>query len=131
MINGEQEMSDFLGVSYYDMYPDTKLSSDPFKDYSLWVEDKIITEGQTRLIENTLGLVGEAGEVAEKIKKMLRDSSKFTSEDILKELGDVVFYATALANYYDGNLGSILGLNVEKLDSRELRGKIQGSGDNR
>lgn len=131
MINGEQEMNDFMGVSYYDMYPETKLSSDPFKDYSMWVEDKIITEGQTRLIENTLGLVGEAGEVAEKIKKMLRDSSKFTSEDILKELGDVVFYATALANYYDGNLGSILGLNVQKLDSRELRGTIQGSGDNR
>jgi len=101
------------------------------EDYSQWVEDKIITEGTTRLVENTLGLVGEAGEVAEKVKKLMRDSTRVESADIIKELGDVVFYATALANYFQGNLQTMLDANVEKLDSRELRGKIQGSGDNR
>lgn len=101
------------------------------QDYSAWVEDKIMTEGETRLIENTLGLVGEAGEVAEKIKKLLRDKTRFSPEEIIKELGDVVFYATALANYYNSDLQGVLDTNVEKLDGRELRGTLGGSGDNR
>lgn len=131
MINGEKEMKEFSGQTFYDYYPDSKDSSDPFRDYSMWVEDKIITDGQTRLVENVLGLVGEAGEVAEKIKKQMRDNTRVTPEDIIKELGDVVFYATALANYYDGDLGYLLAVNVKKLDDRELRNKITGSGDNR
>ena len=100
-------------------------------EYSVWVEGKIMTEGETRLIENTLGLVGEAGEVAEKIKKLLRDKTRFSSADIIKELGDVVFYATALANYYNSDLQGVLDTNVDKLDGRELRGTLGGSGDNR
>lgn len=99
--------------------------------YSLWVEAKIMTEGETRLIENTLGLVGEAGEVAEKIKKLLRDKTRFSPDDIIKELGDVVFYATAIANYYDGDLTRVLEANVVKLDGREQRGTLKGSGDDR
>jgi NTP pyrophosphatase (non-canonical NTP hydrolase) len=99
--------------------------------YSKWVEKKIMTEGQTRLVENTLGLVGEAGEVAEKIKKLIRDSSRFQNEEIMKELGDVVFYATALANIYGKGLQEVLELNIAKLDDRQRRGKLKGSGDNR
>jgi len=90
-----------------------------------------MTEGQDRLVENTLGLVGEAGEVAEKIKKLIRDDTRFSNADIIKELGDVVFYATALANYYGGTLNDVLETNVEKLNSREERGMMNGSGDNR
>ena len=101
------------------------------QDYSAWVEDKIMTEGETRLIENTLGLVGEAGEVAEKIKKLLRDKTRFSPEEIIKELGDVVFYATALANYYNSDLQGVLDTNVDKLDGREQRGTLGGSGDHR
>ena len=101
------------------------------QDYSAWVEDKIMTEGETRLIENTLGLVGEAGEVAEKIKKLLRDKTRFSPEEIIKELGDVVFYATALANYYNSDLQGVLDTNVDKLDGREKRGTLSGSGDAR
>ena len=99
--------------------------------YSAWVEKKIMTEGQARLIENTLGLVGEAGEVAEKIKKLIRDSSRFQNEEIMKELGDVVFYATALANIYGKGLQEVLELSIAKLDDRQKRGKLKGSGDNR
>ena len=99
--------------------------------YSAWVEKKIMTEGQARLVENTLGLVGEAGEVAEKIKKLIRDSSRFQNEEIMKELGDVVFYATALANIYGKGLQEVLELNISKLDDRQRRGKLKGSGDNR
>lgn len=99
--------------------------------YSSWVESKIFTEGDTRLFENTLGLAGETGEVAEKIKKMIRDKTRFSSEDILKELGDVLFYTVALANIYDGTLKSLIELNVDKLNSRTQRGTLKGSGDNR
>lgn len=99
--------------------------------YSIWVEGKIMTEGQDRLVENTLGLVGEAGEVAEKIKKLIRDETRFSNDEIIKELGDVVFYATALANYYGGTLDKVLETNVDKLNSREKRGVLSGSGDNR
>tara|TARA_R110000782_G_scaffold80669_1_gene159538 strand:- start:243 stop:557 length:315 start_codon:yes stop_codon:yes gene_type:complete len=101
------------------------------QDYSYWVEGKIVTEGQTRLIENTLGLMGETGEIAEKIKKMLRDDTKVSKDDIIKELGDVAFYLTAIANYFDSSLTDVLEVNVDKLDDRAKRGVIRGSGDNR
>jgi len=106
-------------------------SMEAFREYSDWVEDKIITEGKDRLMENALGLMGEAGEVAEKIKKSMRDKTEVTSNDIVKELGDVVFYATALSNYYHANLGVTILENINKLDGREARGTIKGSGDNR
>ena len=99
--------------------------------YSYWVEDKIVTEGDTRLVENTLGLVGEAGEVAEKVKKYLRDDTKVSQKEIVKELGDVVFYATALSNYFYSNLEEVMQVNMDKLDDRAKRGVIRGSGDNR
>ena len=120
----EKDIED-MGYSYY-----TPEDSKPF-DYSKWVEGKIVTAGQERLMENTLGLMGEAGEVAEKIKKMIRDGNRFTPEDIVKELGDVVFYATALSNYYGYSFNAMLKMNVDKLDSREQRGVIKGEGDNR
>jgi len=111
----------------------TSLDSD--KDlllaYSTWVEDKIFTKREERLVENTLGLVGEAGEVAEKVKKLIRDKSRFTKDDIIKELGDVIFYVTALANYYGSDLQEVIEENVVKLDGREARGTLKGSGDNR
>jgi len=121
---------DLESMGYYDMFPD----ADPVNwadFYSGWVEKKILTKDQERLVENTLGLVGEAGEVAEKIKKLIRDNNKYANEEIMKELGDVVFYATALANIYGRGLQEILELNVQKLDDRQKRNKLRGSGDNR
>lgn len=100
-------------------------------EYSYWVEGKIITQGETRLVENTLGLVGESGEVAEKIKKYLRDNTKVSQKEIIKELGDVIFYATALANYFYSNLPEVMEANMDKLNDRSNRGVIKGSGDNR
>jgi len=113
------------------MVDGNRYSLDPFECYSEWVEGKILTEGHDRLVENTLGLVGEAGEVAEKIKKLIRDKNKFTSEDIAKEIGDVIFYATSLGMIFGFGLGDIIKMNVEKLDGREARGTLRGSGDNR
>jgi len=101
------------------------------EEYSEWVESMMLTKGKDRLVENTLGLVGEAGEVAEKVKKLIRDTSKFSNEEIAKELGDVLFYTAALGNIYGYTLQEIIKLNTEKLNSRKDRGTLKGSGDNR
>jgi len=100
-------------------------------EYSYWVEGKVTTEGNTRLVENALGLVGEAGEVAEKVKKYLRDDAKVNQKEIIKELGDVLFYTTALANYFYSNLPEVMETNMDKLNDRERRGVLSGNGDNR
>ena len=121
-------INDLMSMGYLSAVDQSK---DPLKTYSDWVETKILTSSDERLVENTLGLVGEAGEVAEKVKKLIRDKSRFTKQDIVKELGDVVFYVTALANYYGSNLGEVIEENVSKLDGREARGTLKGNGDNR
>ncbi|MFZ2126076.1 MAG: nucleoside triphosphate pyrophosphohydrolase family protein [Candidatus Microsaccharimonas sp.] len=82
-----------------------------------------------------LGLVGEAGEIAEKAKKIVRDHDsdfgKFDVEDLKKELGDILWYIATLADYFDIPLEDIGAKNIEKLASRLERGKLSGSGDNR
>ena len=98
--------------------------------YSQFVEDKMLTKGRERLIENALGLTGEAGEVSEKIKKLFRDN-RIDDDAVLKELGDVLFYTVALSNIFGGSLIKIIELNMEKLNARVKNGTLQGSGDNR
>ena len=98
--------------------------------YSQFVEDKMVTKGRERLIENALGLTGEAGEVSEKIKKLFRDN-RIDDDAVLKELGDVLFYTVALSNIFGGSLIKIIELNMEKLNARVKNGTLQGSGDNR
>lgn len=83
----------------------------------------------------TLGLVGEAGEVAEKIKKVLRDDGGEVSSEkrveIEKELGDVLWYLAQVASELGLSLEDIAQKNLEKLSSRKERGVLGGSGDNR
>ena len=80
----------------------------------------------------TLGLVGEAGEVANKIKKVIRDKKIFRSQvEIASEIGDVLWYCAMLADYLDTNLGKIMEDNIDKLQSRKSRGTLGGSGDRR
>ena len=82
-----------------------------------------------------LGLAGEAGEVCEKIKKIMRDKGGVISEEdsleLSKELGDVLWYVSALACEINVALSSVAEENLDKLSSRQDRGKLQGSGDNR
>lgn len=100
------------------------------EQYGKEVEKLVVTTHNTRLVENTLGLAGEAGEVAEKVKKLMRDS-EFSKEEVVKELGDVLFYVTALANHIGSNLQTVANTNIKKLHDRKDRNKIKGSGDNR
>ncbi len=87
------------------------------------------------LLYPTLGLCGEAGEVAEKVKKMVRDDAGVLSEErraaLSKELGDVLWYAAQLATEAGLDLGEIAEANLAKLLSRRDRGVLQGSGDDR
>ena len=83
----------------------------------------------------TLGLVGEAGEVAEKVKKVLRDKNGIfdieSKEAIKKELGDVLWYLSNLCTEFNFSLNDVAMLNLEKLELRASSGKITGSGDDR
>jgi NTP pyrophosphatase (non-canonical NTP hydrolase) len=83
----------------------------------------------------TLGLVGEAGEIAEKVKKMLRDDNGILTEErrqaLIKELGDVLWYLSALSREIGSSLEEIAKFNIEKLHSRLNRSQIHGDGDNR
>lgn len=82
-----------------------------------------------------LGLCGEAGEVAENVKKALRDDSgNITHERRLRlrgELGDVLWYLAQLASELGLSLGQVADGNLKKLYSRLKRGKLAGSGDDR
>jgi len=83
----------------------------------------------------TLGLAGEAGEVAEKIKKILRDEKgELTDEkrkELQKELGDILWYVAQLSTELNLKLSQVVEVNLQKLSSRQKRGKLQGGGDNR
>ncbi|MDP3800275.1 MAG: nucleoside triphosphate pyrophosphohydrolase family protein [bacterium] len=87
------------------------------------------------IIYPTLGLVGEAGEVANKVKKILRDDNgvitKEKREDIKKELGDVLWYVSQMATELKFSLDDVAKENIEKLLSRFKKDKIHGNGDNR
>lgn len=98
--------------------------------YGDFVEGMVSTYGRERLAENTLGLVGEAGEVAEKVKKFFRDNT-LDNDAVQKELGDVIFYWFALHGALDLDPDLTISMNMEKLNSRKDRGKLQGSGDDR
>jgi NTP pyrophosphatase (non-canonical NTP hydrolase) len=82
-----------------------------------------------------LGLAGEAGEIAEHAKKAIRDDNgEITPERrsaMTKELGDVLWYLAQLASELDLELDEIAQINLEKLLSRQARGVLSGSGDDR
>lgn len=87
------------------------------------------------LIEKVLGLAGEAGETVDKFKKIFRDKNGVISEEdkqeIVKELGDVLWYVATIARYLDVPLEEVVAKNVEKMESRLKRGVLHGEGDNR
>jgi NTP pyrophosphatase (non-canonical NTP hydrolase) len=113
-----------------------------FNEYGAFVDrmwfskaDGILLAGnrkddQRDLAIMALGLCGEAGEVTEKIKKHIRDNY-FNREEILKELGDVLFYTIKIAQHYGFVASDVPSANVIKLESRKARGVQRGSGDNR
>jgi len=91
-------------------------------------EDKAITY-------TVLGLTNEAGEVAGKLKKVMRDNGGILTpekrQDLLSECGDVLWYLSQTVNELGSGLEDVAQANLDKLNSRKARGVIGGSGDNR
>jgi len=86
-------------------------------------------------VAKVLGLVGESGEFADKIKKIYRDNGGQITEDqnreLLKELGDVLWYVSVLADFLGSDVQEVAEMNLAKLADRKKRDQIKGSGDNR
>ena len=92
-------------------------------------------DGSSWLAYPALGLSGEAGEVAEHAKKAIRDDGGEVSDErraaMAKELGDVLWYVAQLASELGLDLDEIAQANLDKLISRQQRGVLSGSGDDR
>jgi len=89
---------------------------------------------QYKIIYPALGLNGEAGEVAEKVKKIMRGDSGLSANrmtDIALELGDVLWYVATCAADLGYSLEDIAKMNIEKLSMRQKKGLLGGNGDHR
>lgn len=109
------------------------MKANDYQDRAL--ETAIYPDRGANFVYPALGLVGEAGEVADKLKKVIRDNGGVLTDPVrdavAAELGDVMWYVAVLASELDYNLDEIMAKNLSKLASRAQRGVIQGSGDNR
>ncbi|HSX05271.1 MAG TPA: nucleoside triphosphate pyrophosphohydrolase family protein [Candidatus Saccharimonadales bacterium] len=87
------------------------------------------------IMQQVLGLGDEAGEVLAIFKKWVRDDNAdialLDKTNVAKELGDILWYIAVVAHDLGLSLDEIAALNIEKLQSRQVRGKLRGSGDNR
>jgi NTP pyrophosphatase (non-canonical NTP hydrolase) len=112
-------------------YKDSSL----YKDMTLSFYQKAaavtaIYDTQHSIIYPALGLSGEAGEVANKVKKILRDG-KMDKTALAAEVGDCLWYIAALCRDLNLDMGDLAKANLEKLYGRKQRGTLQGSGDKR
>ena len=78
-----------------------------------------------------LALAGEVGELLNKIKKIARDNIQIPREEIISELGDILWYLSETARNFNISLEEVAEYNLKKIRSRKEKGTLQGSGDNR
>ncbi len=106
-----------------------------FNEYQKEALTTAIYPREMAFIDPALGLAGESGEVADKIKKVYRDHGGVFNDEqrkaIALELGDVLWHCASLAHELGYSLDDIARLNIEKVQSRQRRGVIHGNGDNR
>jgi len=116
------ESNKYKKVSDLDMYQKVALTT-------------AIYPREQAIIYPTLGLTGEAGEVANKVKKIIRDGSDKNDDslvsEIKSEIGDCLWYIAVLASDFNIKLSDIASSNLEKLEKRKQKGTIHGSGDDR
>jgi NTP pyrophosphatase (non-canonical NTP hydrolase) len=102
-----------------------------FESYQLEAQETAIYSGSLDIMYPALGLAGEVGETLNKIKKHYRDGTPLDKTDMTKELGDILWYLSALATDLDIDLEEVAMENLKKLKDRKDRGVIGGSGDYR
>lgn len=102
-----------------------------FNEYQDFVRSMKAYPEKHAIVYPALGLVGEAGEISEKVKKWLRGDRELDREGLLKELGDPLWYIASLADDLGFSLQQVVDANKEKLTSRKERGVLKGSGDDR
>lgn len=106
-----------------------------FQDYQTQASKTAIYSDADVVIYPALGLVSEAGEVAGKVKKVLRDKNghfdPVERQKIAAEVGDVLWYIASLCTDLGIGMEVIAQQNLDKLNSRMARGVIGGSGDER
>jgi NTP pyrophosphatase (non-canonical NTP hydrolase) len=112
-----------------------KYSMSDFNAYQRSASRTAIYPEEHRILYPALGLAGEAGEVANKVKKLIRDGPDGRPDDwreqISSEIGDVLWYCAALATDLNLTLGMIAAQNEKKLSARKQAGTLGGSGDTR
>jgi len=123
----EQQAKQWMKEKYKDM---------EMNDYQRKSVEFAIYPNSHSILYPALGLAGEAGEVANKVKKFIRDGydqENFEQKkiELASEIGDVLWYCSALARDLGYNLSDIAAENYTKLSDRNARGKIGGDGDNR
>ena len=120
--NAEMESWDFFDSGQLD-------------DYQRAAASTAIYKAEHAVIYPALGLAAEAGEVANKVKKIIRDDDGVLTEDkrydIISELGDVLWYVANLASELKVDLNKVAKNNIHKLYDRKDRGVLKGSGDSR
>jgi NTP pyrophosphatase (non-canonical NTP hydrolase) len=113
-----------------------------FRSSTQSMAEEMVTEGDRErlssllnLLYTTTGLTGEAGEIANKVKKLIRDRSSAVSaemaDDLISELGDVLYYIAQMADLLGHSLEDVAQNNMDKLKDRVVKGTIGGSGDKR
>lgn len=110
------------------------MTLDEYQQHALTTAIKV-DEGVLDLSHWALGLTGESGEIAEKVKKIIRDQNQELTEEtkqlLTKEMGDVLWYLAVLADHLGVSFDEVARHNVAKLQDRKQRGALGGSGDNR
>lgn len=120
--------TDLEAWEYYNEVYKTKVMN--LNDYQKMAARTAIYKSTHAIMYPALGLAAEAGEVANKVKKILRDDN-FDRQAISDEIGDVLWYIAALSRDLNIDLHDIAMQNLEKLYGRKARGTLTGSGDKR
>ena len=104
-----------------------------FAEYQTEARKTAAYDPDLKITYSTMGLVGEAGELANKVKKLLRgdDNRDELLDGVKAEMGDVLWYLSALADDIGIPLSDVAAENIAKIRDRQARGKIKGGGDYR
>jgi NTP pyrophosphatase (non-canonical NTP hydrolase) len=116
-------------------YQETAASLSIYQDAADMITDDPNAAWMLDMLYCAAGIAGEAGEIANQIKKVMRDDKGVPTEErkakVAKELGDVMWYAAAICNEFGLDLGEVMVANADKLLERQAKGTLQGDGDER